>query len=132
MTTESLDISEARRQFTSLDERLRKHQVIWVTRRNKKAFALIGTELLETVLETIEILSDPEALAMLQQGLQDVRAGRLYDHEAVKSELLDEAPGLDPVDRNRPACPAKTATQGSARPAGKGRRVAKRRPKKGE
>ena len=88
MTTTTLDISEARRQFTKLDERLREDQVIWVTRRNKKAFAVVDTELLETVLETIEILSDPDACKMLQQGLQDIKAGRLYDHEDVKRELL--------------------------------------------
>lgn len=88
MTTTTLDISEARRQFTKLDERLRENRVIWVMRRNKKAFAVVDSELLQTVLETIEILSDPEACHLLQQGLQDIRAGRLHDHEDVKSELL--------------------------------------------
>jgi len=88
MTTTTLDISEARRQFTKLDRRLREDQVIWVTRRNKRAFAVVDTELLETVLETIEILSDPEASQMLQQSLQDIQAGRVHDHEAVKRELL--------------------------------------------
>ncbi|HUY35329.1 MAG TPA: type II toxin-antitoxin system Phd/YefM family antitoxin [Pirellulales bacterium] len=83
----TLDISEARRQFTKLDERLREDRVIWVTRRNKRAFAVVDTELLQTVLETIEILSDPDTCKMLQQSLQDIRAGRLHDHENVKSEL---------------------------------------------
>jgi PHD/YefM family antitoxin component YafN of YafNO toxin-antitoxin module len=88
MTTSTLDISEARRQFTKLDERLRTERVIWITRHNKKAFAVVDTELLQTVLETIEILSDPEACALFQQSLQDIRAGRLHDHEDVKKELL--------------------------------------------
>jgi PHD/YefM family antitoxin component YafN of YafNO toxin-antitoxin module len=88
MTTTTLDISEARKQFTTLDKRLREDQVIWVTRRNKRAFAVVDTDLLQTVLETIEILSDPDALAMLQQSMQDIKAGRLHDHEDVKRELL--------------------------------------------
>ena len=88
MTTTTLDISEARKQFTKLDERLREDRVIWVMRHNKKAFAVVDTELLQTILETIEILSDPEASKMLQQGLQDIRSGRLHDHEDVKKELL--------------------------------------------
>lgn len=87
METTTLDISEARRQFTKLDERLREERVIWITRRNKKAFAVVDSELLETVLETIEIMSDPDACKLLQQGLEDYRAGRLHDHEAVKREL---------------------------------------------
>jgi len=88
MTTTTLDISEARKQFTTLDKRLREDQVIWITRRNKRAFAVVDTELLQTVLETIEILSDPDALAMLQQSMQDIKAGRVHDHEDVKRELL--------------------------------------------
>lgn len=89
MTAGTLDISEARKQFTKLDERLRTERVIWVTRHNKKAFAIVDTDLLETVLETIEILSDPDGFLMLQQSLQDIQAGRLHDHEAVKQELME-------------------------------------------
>jgi PHD/YefM family antitoxin component YafN of YafNO toxin-antitoxin module len=88
MTTTTLDITEARKQFTKLDERLREDRVIWITRHNKRAFAVVDTDLLETVLETIEILSDPDACQLLQQGLQDIQAGRLHDHDAVKKELL--------------------------------------------
>lgn len=88
MTTATLDISEARKQFTKLDDRLREDRVIWITRRNKRAFAIVDPDLLQTVLETIEILSDPEACTMLQQSLQDIRAGRVHDHDDVKRELL--------------------------------------------
>ena len=88
MTGTTLDISEARKQFTKLDERLLKDRVIWVTRHSKKAFALIDTELLQTILETIEIMSDPDSLEMLSQSLDDIRAGRLHDHEDVKREML--------------------------------------------
>jgi PHD/YefM family antitoxin component YafN of YafNO toxin-antitoxin module len=88
MNTTTLDITEVRRKLTHLDESLRESQVIWVTRRNKKAFAIVDKELLEAVLETIEILSDPNATKMLQDSLEDIRAGRLHDHEDVKSELL--------------------------------------------
>lgn len=88
MTDATLDISEARRQFTTLDQRLREDPVIWITRRNKTAFAVVDAELLETVLATIEIVSDPEALQMLQQSLDDIRSGRLHSHDDVKRELL--------------------------------------------
>jgi antitoxin YefM len=101
METSSLDISEARKQFSRLDERLREERVIWITRHNKKAFAVIETDLLQTVLETIEILSDPDAMRMLQEGLRDVRAGRLVDHKDVKSELLNGNACDNPVDQDR-------------------------------
>ena len=101
MSTTTLDISEARKQFTKLDKRLREDQVIWVTRRNKRAFAVVDSELLQTVLETIEILSDPEALGMLQRSMQDIKAGRLHDHEAVSASCSNEYSGTHPVDANR-------------------------------
>jgi PHD/YefM family antitoxin component YafN of YafNO toxin-antitoxin module len=89
MPTTTLDISEARKQFLKLDERLREDRVIWVTRHNKKAFAVVDTELLHAVLETIEILADPDACKMLQQSLQDIKAGRLHDHEDVRKEMTE-------------------------------------------
>jgi PHD/YefM family antitoxin component YafN of YafNO toxin-antitoxin module len=88
MTTETLDISEARKEFTRLDQRLRKNRVIWVTRRNEKAFAVVGIELMEAVLETLEVLNDRNALRMLEKSLEDIRHGRVHDHENLKKELL--------------------------------------------
>lgn len=88
MNTSTLDITEARRKLTKMDERLRVNPVIWVTRHDKRAFAIVDTEMMETVLETMEILADPEACEMLHKSLADIRAGRVHDHEDVKSELL--------------------------------------------
>ena len=84
----TLEMTEARNQFSTLDKKLRENPVIWVTRHNKKAFAVVDKELLQTILETIEILSDPDASKVLEKSLQDIRAGRLHDHEDVKRELL--------------------------------------------
>lgn len=84
----TLDISEARKQFSKLDQRLKNEPLIWVTRHNKRAFAVVDMELMETVLETLEILEDPKALQALQTSLADIRAGRLRDHEEIERELL--------------------------------------------
>jgi hypothetical protein len=43
---------------------------------------------LESVLETIEILSDPDATRLLQEGLEAARAGQLLTQEEVERELL--------------------------------------------
>lgn len=86
--TSKLDIDEARRIFSELDDHLRSDPIIWITRQDKKAFAVVGTELLESVLETIEILADQPACEMIQRSLEDIRSGRLKDHADVKRELL--------------------------------------------
>lgn len=84
----TLDISEARKQLTRLDERLRDEHVIWVTRHNKRAFAVVDYQLMQTIIETLEILRDPDASKMLQESLEDIKAGRLIDHEELKREML--------------------------------------------
>ncbi|MDP9175536.1 MAG: type II toxin-antitoxin system Phd/YefM family antitoxin [Planctomycetota bacterium] len=83
----TLDISEARKQFNSIDERLKEDSVIYVTRHNKKAFAVVDLDYLAAVMETIEVLTDPEAMQMLEKSIADIRAGRLHAQTAVEKEL---------------------------------------------
>lgn len=87
MEAATLDISEARKQLNSLDKRLKDERVIVVTRHNKKAFALVNLDYLSAVVETIEILNDPESMRMLQESIEDIRAGRLHDQDDVEKEL---------------------------------------------
>lgn len=87
MPNGTIDITEARNQFNRLDERLDGDHVIYVTRHNKRVFAVVNIEYLQTVLETIEIMSDPESFKMFQQGLEDIKNGRVTDHDELKKEL---------------------------------------------
>jgi PHD/YefM family antitoxin component YafN of YafNO toxin-antitoxin module len=84
---QTLDIDEARKHLDSIDKRLKDESVIYVTRHNKRAFAVVDLEYLAAVMETIEVLSDPEAMQMLEKSIEDTRAGRLHDHESVEKEL---------------------------------------------
>ena len=83
----TLDISEARKQLNSIDKRLKDERVIVITRHNKDAFAVVDLEYLSAVMETVEVLSDPESMRMLQESVNDIRAGRLHRHEDVKKQL---------------------------------------------
>ena len=87
MSEATLDISEARKQFNSLDKRLAKERVITVTRHNKAAFAVVDLEYLNAVLETLEIMTDPDSYRVFMKSLDDVRRGRLHDHDDVEQEL---------------------------------------------
>jgi len=88
MPSATLDISEARKQFNSLDERLESERVIYVTRHNKGAFAVVNLDYLSNLMETIEVLSDPNAMEMLKQSIADIQDGKIYDQEDVENELL--------------------------------------------
>ena len=84
----TIDISEARRQLNSLDKQLSDDTpIIFVTRHNKKAFALVDVDCMTAMLETLEIMSDPESYKMFQRSLQDLKKGRLHDHDDVEKEL---------------------------------------------
>ena len=85
-----LDISEARKQFNSLDEIMRSQdrKVIHIMRHSRPAFAVVDVEYLDALLETLDVLSDPAATAMLQDSIADLRNNRLHEHEDVKREFL--------------------------------------------
>lgn len=84
---ERLDISVARKRFNTLDQDLEKKPVIFITRHGREAFAVVNIDYLETVLETMDVLSDPEAMAMLEESVRAIQEGQLIDQEDVEEEL---------------------------------------------
>lgn len=88
----SLSMVEARNRLTSLPEELEKDKAsgaIAVTRRGKPVLAIMSWELYESLIETLEIMSDPEMMAALRQDISDVKAGnsRGIPLEQIKAEL---------------------------------------------
>ncbi len=83
----TIDISEARRQLNSIDKQLSSEPIIYVTRHGKTAFAFVDAECISVMLETIEIMSDPESYEAFQCSLRDIKNGRLHDHDDVMKEL---------------------------------------------
>ncbi len=47
-----------------------------ITRRNKPVATLLSWEAYQSLIETIEILSDQEAMALFQEDVADIKAGR--------------------------------------------------------
>lgn len=87
----SLSIMEARKTLTSLPDSLLhsngEADVLEVTRRGKPVLAVMPWDLYEAVSETLEVLSDKELMAHLQQSLQQLNAGDLIPWEQAKQEL---------------------------------------------
>ena len=75
---ERIPITEARNRFMKLPDQAAKDEVLAVTRRNKEVLAVMSWELYEGLLETLEILSDPELMNNLKRGIEDVKAGRTH------------------------------------------------------
>jgi len=84
---ERLTITEARNKFMKLPDESTGNQIIAVTRRNKEVMAVMSWELYEGLLETIEILADPELMGNLKRGLQDLRSGKTYTVDDTRKRL---------------------------------------------
>lgn len=82
-----MQITEARARLNELKNEMAPDETISITSRGREVFALMPWELYESMVETIEILSDPDLMQALQRGIADVKAGRVSDWEALKGEL---------------------------------------------
>ena len=83
-----MPIAQARRQLTLLPTRLsRAHEVVTVTRRGRPVLAILPWEEYEALVETLEILSDEDAMTSLRQSLKEVKQGKLIPWELAKRKL---------------------------------------------
>jgi antitoxin YefM len=85
-----LAMAEARKQLPKLADALEKHPEIGavkITRRGKPVLAVLSWDLYESVLETMEIMSDPEMMAAFRQGVKEMEEGKAIPWEQVKKEL---------------------------------------------
>ena len=78
-----LTITKAREALLDLPERLAKasDKTVSITRHGRPVLAVLPWELYESIIETLEVLGDPEATAALRSSLEDIRKDRLVSHE---------------------------------------------------
>ncbi len=86
--TEELTTVNARRELTRLPEKLGAHPAtVAVTRRGKPVLAILTWEDYQSIVETLEILSDDEAAASLRRGIQEVKEGKAIPWRKAKARL---------------------------------------------
>ena len=61
-----------------------------VTRNGRPAAALVPIDEYEALEETAEILSDPETLAAIQAGLDEISRGETIDFDDLRRELAEK------------------------------------------
>ena len=84
---QKLTITEARNKFMKLPDEAASNQIIAITRRNKEVLAVMSWELYEGLLETLEILADPQLMQNLKKGVEDIRSGKTYSIEESRKRL---------------------------------------------
>lgn len=82
--TDIVPLSQAKARLSSLVRKIREERGTYgITHWGKPEGVLLSVEEYETLIETLEILSDRELMAGVDRGLADEKAGRLYSHDEV-------------------------------------------------
>ena len=81
-------VSEARARLTQLaGELVDSQETVTITKRGRPVMTLIGYELYESIMETLEIMSDADLMAQLRHSLREAGSGELVDLDEVEREL---------------------------------------------
>lgn len=78
MTT--LPFSEAKSHLSDLADRVEgQHERIVVTRNGRPSFVLMSPDELDSIEETLSIMSEPETLLSIRLSLREAEDGELHD-----------------------------------------------------
>lgn len=84
----SMNITEVRSKLTSLsDDLVLEKDTLAITKRGKPVLALMPWEMYEALVETMEVMSDPDLMQTFREGVRDIHEGRTKSLADVKSEL---------------------------------------------
>ena len=86
--TQELTTVDARRELTRLPEKLEDNPgTVAVTRRGKPVLAIMTWEDYQSIMETLEIISDDESVVRLRRSIKEVKEGKLIPWQQAKTRL---------------------------------------------
>jgi len=92
---EIIPITEAKARIAELADRVaRQHDHFTITRNGRADVMLISVAEYESLQETLDLLSDDEALADLRQSREDFAAGDTFAVHEVRAELEQRRGGV--------------------------------------
>lgn len=84
----TLALEAVHQHFSDLvDKVVRTHQRIEVIRDGRRAAVILSADVYDSLMETLDVLGDPEAMAGIREADADVAAGRVYSLEEVETDL---------------------------------------------
>ena len=90
MTREIQELTtvDARRELTRLPEKLEANPgTVVVTRRGKPVLAIMTWEDYQSIMETLEIISDDESVVRLRRSIKEVKEGKIIPWQQAKTRL---------------------------------------------
>ena len=88
MAKKTITITEGRKELFKIADEVQKPDTQYVfTIEGKPGVVLMSADEYDSLMETMEILSNPEIMKDIRQAEEDYRAGRYSTWEEVKKEL---------------------------------------------
>jgi prevent-host-death family protein len=87
--SETLPLAEIKAHLSEIVDRVeREHERIVLTRNGRPAAVILSPGDLEALEDTLELLSDPHAMAEIRAARDDIAHGRVLTAEALRSKYL--------------------------------------------
>lgn len=82
-------LMKAREKLTGLNRELQKNPktVVRITHRGKPAMTLMSAELYDTLVETLDVMSDRTTSDALRRSLRDIESGKVHTLDEVAARL---------------------------------------------
>lgn len=88
---DTLPLAEIKARLSEVVDRIEgQHQRITLTRNGRPAAVLISPDDLEALEDTLEILSNPEAVAEIQYAREEIARGEVVTADALRARYLNE------------------------------------------
>lgn len=89
--SETLPLAEVKARLSEMVDRVeQQHDRITVTRHGRPAAVLISTDDLAAMEDTLDLLSDPEAMQQIQLARLEASAGRVIDGATLRTTYLGD------------------------------------------
>jgi antitoxin YefM len=87
--SETLPLAEIKAHLSEIVDRVeREHDRVVLTRNGRPAAVIISPDDLESLEETVAILSDPKAMRAIRKAEADLDAGRFVTADDLRSKYL--------------------------------------------
>lgn len=87
---ETFPLRKAKDRLSALVDRVqRTHERVTITRNGQDAAVLISPDDLESLEETLDILSSPETMRRIREGVAAVAAGDVVDEAGLRALLAE-------------------------------------------
>lgn len=89
MTEDTLPLAEIKARLSEIVDRVeRRHERVTLTRNGRPAAVLISPDDLDALEDTLELLSDPEALREIEQGRKEIARGETVSADDLRKKYL--------------------------------------------